>query len=102
MSLTQVSEDILFRGEIRYKGSLEVNGVVQGKIVSDELLTIGPTGKVKADIAVRQLHIKGELTGNIAGDLVTISGSGKLYGDIACKQLQIERGGIHNGTTVME
>ncbi len=102
MSQTNISSDIVFRGEVRYEGTLEIDGKVNGKIYSNELLTIGPSGQVKADIAVRQIHIKGEVTGNISGDLVTISGSGKLHGDIECKQLQIERGGIHNGTTVME
>ena len=101
MEVTQIAEDIHFRGNIKYEGSLHVDGKVDGKIESVGLLQINPGGEVKADIHVRQVTIKGSLQGNVSGELVSLGSNGKVYGDIECKQLQVERGGIHNGGTLM-
>jgi len=101
METTLISDDILFRGEVKYSGDLQIDGKVEGRIDSDGHLQINPEGDVKAQIKVRQVSIKGKLQGNVSGELITLTSSGKVYGDIECKQLQIERGGFHNGVTLM-
>jgi cytoskeletal protein CcmA (bactofilin family) len=101
MSVTRISRDIIFRGEVRYEGSLEIEGVLEGKIISKEMLLIASGAKVKADLNIRQVSIKGEITGNVKAELVTISSGGKIFGDIECTQVQIDRGGVFNGTLVM-
>ena len=101
METTEVTEDIIFRGEIHYDGKLDVSGKIEGKIVSEGALVINTGGYLKGDVRVRQVTLKGEIVGNVKSELVTIMNSGKIFGDIECKQLQVDRGGIHNGVTIM-
>ena len=99
--MTHISEDIIFRGEIQFGGELNIDGQVEGKINSEGTLLINPSARIKADIHVRQVSIKGNVQGKLEADLITILGGGKVHGDMYCSQLQIERGGTHNGTTIM-
>ncbi|MDH4198849.1 MAG: polymer-forming cytoskeletal protein [Spirochaetia bacterium] len=101
MDTSEITEDIAFRGEIYYEGRVDISGKVEGKIVSDGALSVNVGGYLKGDIQVRQVSLKGEIYGNLNCELVTIQNSGKIFGDIHCKQLQVDRGGVHNGTTIM-
>jgi len=101
MESTELTGDIQFRGEIEYDGKLEISGRVEGQILSEGGLTLNSAGFIKGNVNVRQVTLKGEMVGNIDCDLISILNSGKLFGDITCKQLQVDRGGIHNGTTIM-
>ena len=101
MSTTTISADIVFRGELRYEGRLDVHGQVDGRIQSSDVLDVGQSGKIKAEIQVKQVNLKGDVDGNVKTDSLHIFSGGKLYGDIDCSQLQIDRGGMHNGVTIM-
>ena len=101
MSTTTISEDIVFRGEIQYEGHLDIRGEVEGRLLSQDILEVNSGGKVNADIRVKQVHIKGNIEGNIKADSVHIFSSGNLHGDMDCRQLQVDRGGVHNGVTIM-
>ncbi|MDH4262972.1 MAG: polymer-forming cytoskeletal protein [Spirochaetia bacterium] len=101
METTEITEDIIFRGEINYDGRLDVSGKLEGKIISEGALVVNNPGFFKGDIRVRQVTLKGEVSANVKCELITIMNSGKIFGDIECKQIQIDRGGIHNGVTIM-
>ena len=101
METTHITEDIIFRGEIRYEGKLDITGSVDGRIKSDGALVIEAGGIVKGNINTRQISVKGEVQGSMVAELINITSSGKVSGDLECSQLQIDRGGIHNGITSM-
>lgn len=101
MEVTEVTSDIIFRGEISYEGRIEISGRIEGTIESEGALILNPTGSFKGNLRVRQVSLKGEMNGNVTCDLLSILNSGKLFGDIECKHLQVDRGGIHNGVTIM-
>jgi cytoskeletal protein CcmA (bactofilin family) len=85
-------------GELSFKNGLRVNGVVKGKIRSEAILEIGPTGKVDAEIQVRKILIRGEFKGSIhASDRVEILKDGKVFGDIYSPCLIIEAGALFEG-----
>jgi len=102
MEVTEITSDIIFRGDITYEGRLEISGKLEGNIHSDGILVVNSGGFFKGDIQVRQVTLKGEVNANAKCELMTIMNSGKIFGDIECKQIQIDRGGIHNGVTVMK
>ena len=101
--VTQITEDITFRGEIQFQDQLLIEGKVEGQITSHGKAEITASAEVKADIEVRDLLLKGTLQGNIkASDSFIIASTGKLQGDVSCKSIQIEKGGRHNGSTIMK
>ena len=101
--VTEISHDISFEGEIQFQDQLIIHGKVEGQITSHGKAEISNDAEVKADLEVRDLLLKGKLQGNVnASDSMVISSSGKFQGDVICKSIQIEKGGKHNGTTMMK
>ena len=67
-------------GEVSFTSGLLVEGAVKGKVHSETILIIGPTGKMEADVSVRRLCIDGEFRGTVhATDRVEIRKDGKVF-----------------------
>lgn len=85
-------------GELYTRGSLRVEGEINGNIKADGDLFIGESGTLNAEIIARNVIIAGTVTGNItASQKIELMPSGKLNGDIQAKVLKIEEGAIFNG-----
>jgi len=96
--VSHLGEGTELSGDISFTNGLRVNGVIKGKVHSEALLEIGPTGKVDAEINVRKILIRGEFHGAIhASDRVEILKDGKVFGDIFSPCLIIEAGAIFEG-----
>ena len=53
------------KGEIRAREELLVDGEVEGLLESQSLITVGPSGNVKANIQAREMVIYGSVRGNV-------------------------------------
>ncbi len=85
-------------GEVSFASGLLVEGSVKGKVRSEAILVIGPTGKMEADVTVRRLCIDGEFRGTVhASDRVEIRKAGKVFGEIYSPCLIIEAGALFEG-----
>jgi len=79
-------EDLYFDGNI--EGSLEVRGV----------LTIGPNGKVKANVKAKELVVKGSIHGDVeASDRISIMNGATIVGDVKTAGIVIEDGAYFKG-----
>jgi cytoskeletal protein CcmA (bactofilin family) len=83
---------------------LTIDGAVEGKIeLKENSLTIGPNGKIKADINAKAVTITGEVHGNVtAEEKVEIRETGRLLGDIVAPRLVIADGAFFKGSVEME
>lgn len=85
-------------GEITFTNGLRVDGVIKGKVRSEESIIIGPSGKIDAEVDIRNISINGEFRGVIrATERVEIHKEGKVYGDIFSPCLIIEAGATFEG-----
>jgi cytoskeletal protein CcmA (bactofilin family) len=55
---TTLADDIEIQGTIKFKSSLMITGVFNGKILSEGLLIVGPTAKVTAAFPLMSLVTK--------------------------------------------
>ena len=63
--LVNIGQTIFIKGELTGTEDLTIEGRVEGKIeLKDHNLTIGPNGKIKADVYAKSVVITGELLGN--------------------------------------
>ncbi len=85
---------LVVKGEITGKDDLFVDGEVQGKIRLDSgKLTIGPEGRVLADVEALEVVVRGEVRGKIHGhDRVQIAATGRVSGEIVARLISIEEG----------
>ncbi len=91
-----------FEGKLNFEGTLRIEGVYSGEIISDSILVVGDGAKVSAEIDIGTIIVNGEVTGNIrAKQGVEIRGSGKVVGNIETPSLYIEKGVVFDGTCKM-
>ncbi|MBI4397053.1 MAG: polymer-forming cytoskeletal protein [Elusimicrobia bacterium] len=98
---TLVGPDTHFQGTIRSKGSVRVDGRVEGG-VSAETVIIGEGGHVQGDITAKSIIIGGKVTGNIiASNTLELQTHSQVFGDIRAAQLSIAEGAVFEGNCVM-
>jgi cytoskeletal protein CcmA (bactofilin family) len=92
-----------FEGKMGFQGMARLDGKFDGEIFSGDVLIIGETATVNAEINVTTLVIDGKVSGNVsAAGKIEIHATGKLYGNITTPTLVIQEGGLFDGTCRME
>ena len=62
---TVLGDDTTFVGKIESRGTLRVDGRVEGEITALDTIIIGPSGIVKANIKAAAVSVSGQINGNI-------------------------------------
>ncbi len=89
-------------GELRFSGTLRIDGDFHGSIATDDVLTVGEHADVHADIHAGEVEIHGRVSGNIeAARRIEIRSTGRVTADIRTPALVIEDGGSLNGRSRM-
>ncbi|PWU04209.1 MAG: polymer-forming cytoskeletal protein [Terriglobia bacterium] len=87
------------KGEIRTREELYVDGEVEGSLESHSLLTVGPNGKVRANIKAREVVVFGSVRGNVdVTEKIAIRDKGSLIGDIKTAGISIDDGAYFKGS----
>jgi cytoskeletal protein CcmA (bactofilin family) len=88
--MVNIGKSVVIKGELNGSEDLTVEGHVEGRIeLKDHVLTIGPSGKIKADVFAKSVIVLGEVTGNVsASEKVDIRG-GSVDGDIIAPRVAI-------------
>jgi cytoskeletal protein CcmA (bactofilin family) len=85
-------------GEIYSEEELYLDGEVEGKVEVRHRLTIGPNGKVKADVKAKELVVRGSIQGNVeAADKIDIMNGASILGDVKTAGIVIEDGAYFKG-----
>jgi cytoskeletal protein CcmA (bactofilin family) len=94
-----IGPSVSIKGEIRAKEELYIDGDVEGLVESQHKITVGPSGKVRANIQAREVVIQGQVHGNVhAAERLTIRKSATLVGDIRTAGIVIEDGAYFKGS----
>jgi len=99
-----IGPSIQIKGELQGDEDLTIDGRIEGKIdLRDHNLTIGPNGKIKADLYANTIVIAGDVTGNaFAAERVEIAPTGRLNGNITAPRITIADGAHFKGSVDME
>lgn len=90
-----------FKGEIDTKGTLRVDGMVEGNVNADWLV-VGEKGFIKGDISARGIVVGGKIEGNIrAKEIVEIRNKGQISGEVFSAKLSVAEGAIFDGRSSM-
>lgn len=90
-------------GEIRSKGTVRIEGVLNGRIHCEDTIVVQESGQVKADMVAGQIIINGEVRGNVfAHDRLEVTSSAKLIGDITAPRVSIAEGVLFEGKCTMK
>ena len=93
--------ELKFNEDRELSGSedLYLDGEVEGSIdLHEHSLTIGPHGRVRANVKARDVVVHGKVDGNVTGtDRVELKRSAVLVGDIYTQRIVIEDGAFFKG-----
>jgi cytoskeletal protein CcmA (bactofilin family) len=103
-STVNIGKSVVIKGELNGSEDLTIEGTVEGKIeLRQNILTIGPNGKIKAQLFAKSVIILGEVTGNVtATEKVDIRDNGSVDGDIAAPRVAIAEGAHFRGSIDMQ
>lgn len=99
---TIIGVNVTLKGNLFNKGSIQVNGSVEGEVKSDENILIGESAVIKGPVIAKKIEISGEVKGLVeANDKLEIQPTGKVYGDVNAKTLIIREGAVFVGKSIM-
>lgn len=99
MPTAAIGPSMRIKGEIHSREELLVDGDVEGLMVSESLLTVGPNGKIRANIKARDVVIFGSVRGDVdVTEKIAIRGQGSLIGNIKCAGIMIDDGAYFKGS----
>jgi cytoskeletal protein CcmA (bactofilin family) len=98
--VAHIGKSVVVKGELSGSEDLYLDGEVEGSIeLRSHSLTIGPNGRVRANIFAKDVVVHGKIEGNIHGtDRVELRKSAVLTGDIATHRIIIEDGAFFKGS----
>jgi cytoskeletal protein CcmA (bactofilin family) len=100
VDVATIGKSVVVKGELSGSEDLYVDGQVEGSItLRGQSLTIGPNGRVRANVEARNVILHGQVDGNItASDRVELRKSASLRGDISTARIAIDDGAYFKGT----
>jgi cytoskeletal protein CcmA (bactofilin family) len=102
--MVNIGKSVIIKGELTGSEDLTIEGQVEGKIeLRQNILTIGPNGKIKAQVFAKAIVIQGEVIGNVtATERVDIRDNGSVDGDLSAPRVAIADGAHFRGAIDMQ
>jgi len=96
---TLIGPSMVIKGELSCSEDLYIDGQVEGVIdPKGNRLTVGPNGRVKANVNASVVVVQGKFDGNVqASDRVDLKQSVVVTGDIAAQHISIDEGAYFKG-----
>ena len=90
---SNIGKDVEITGTIKSAGSIQIDGKLDGEIVSAGDVIVGNSANIKGNINSNSVIIEGAIAGNIiAKDKIEMKSSARVNGDIQAKRLSVEDG----------
>jgi cytoskeletal protein CcmA (bactofilin family) len=99
-----IGSSISIQGDLSGEEDLTIHGRVDGKVdVKGNSVTIGESGRVKADVYGKTIIVEGQVDGNLfGGDQIVLRSSGHVRGNLTAPRVALEDGAQFKGAIDME
>ncbi len=92
-----------FEGKLTFKGTVRIDAVFKGTIITDDVLVVGEHAKIEAEITCGTIIVHGSVRGNIrAKTAVELHHPAQVRGDISTPALAVEKGALLQAAIRME
>ncbi len=95
-----IGKSLMGKGQVFGREDLTVDGELEGTLeLQEHRVTVGPNGKLQANIKAREVVVLGTVHGNIeASEKIDIRKDAKLVGDLRTARIMIEDGAYFKGS----
>ncbi len=99
VGFAHIGKSVSIKGELSGSEDIYVDGEVDGSIqLSGNSLTIGPNGRVHANVSAKSVTVGGSLEGNIqATERTELRKTAVVNGDVQTQRIAIEEGAYFKG-----
>lgn len=96
---SKIGAGLKIRGEISGDSDLYLDGEISGKIrLKGARVTVGPNGRVQADIEAREISVEGAVQGNLKADQrLRLGASSRVEGALAAPSIGMDDGARFRG-----
>lgn len=99
---TIIGQSVRVKGDFHTKGSMQIEGQLEGTLKIGSDLIIGDGAKIIANAQANRMMISGEIHGNInAKESLEITETAVINGDIEAKVISVDPGAQINGKIKM-
>jgi cytoskeletal protein CcmA (bactofilin family) len=95
----QIGKTVFIKGELSGSEDIYIDGQLEGSVeLSGNSLTVGPNGRVHANITAKNVTVGGILDGNIqAAERTEFRRTAVVNGDVETRRIAIEEGAYFKG-----
>jgi cytoskeletal protein CcmA (bactofilin family) len=91
-----------FEGKLRFKGTVRIDALFKGQIITNDVLVVGESGRIDAEITCGTVIVHGQVNGDVrAKDAVEILRTATVRGNIETPSLRLDKGGRLDGSVKM-
>ena len=99
---TYIDSRTKINGQLSFEGRAQIDGQIDGEIVSQSSLVIGHDALVKATIKAASVVVAGTVSGEIsAGERIELQPSAKMSGSLTAPRIAIDEGAVFEGNCTM-
>jgi cytoskeletal protein CcmA (bactofilin family) len=95
-STSTLSEELIIVGDVRSKGTLRLDGQVQGNIYCQSLL-VSESSQLEGHVFAVEVVVHGRVIGSVQAQSVTLHSGCHVEGDLCYHGLTVEQGAYFNG-----
>ncbi|RJQ64990.1 MAG: polymer-forming cytoskeletal protein [Desulfobacteraceae bacterium] len=93
-----LGEDTEIEGNLKFHGTLRIDGRFKGEITAIGSLIVGESGFIEADIHATNVLSSGEIRGAVSADeVIEVLEPGKIFGNIEAPNIVIHPGVVFEG-----
>jgi cytoskeletal protein CcmA (bactofilin family) len=98
---TVIGQGTVIEGTIRVAGRVQVDGQIDGTLIAEGHVSVGPTGSILGEVVAAELAVGGRVEGKVnVRDNLHIAPGGTARGEVRYGSLQVDRGGVIDGSTL--
>lgn len=97
---TVIGKGTVIEGNIKVLGRVQVDGMIDGSLIAEGHVSVGPTGSVLGELQAEELAVGGRVEGKvIIKNHLHVAPGGIARGEVRYGSLQVDRGGVIDGST---
>jgi len=84
----------VYEGDLSFEGRVRVDGLFRGRVYTEEVLEIGPEGRIEGEVDAAVVVLAGTVVGTLeVRELLVVQPGGLARGEVRAKLLEVRPGG---------
>jgi cytoskeletal protein CcmA (bactofilin family) len=97
-TVTVIAQGSTVEGTMRARGMLQVDGLIDGTLIVEGHVSVGPEGEIRGNVTADNLAIGGRVQGRLeARGHLHVLRTGHVCGEVRYTTLEVDRGGVMDG-----